>query len=178
MPDLLSRFIHTRAILKRPIISSVAGLLGLLGAIGFIRDEFMPVEWREPLKMLNLLQPLLSIKWYWFAFAALLTLLFGAIEGSYRLFKERIGSVRMRKPIVSHVILRRSFSNTQPLYVFFDVNKKFKEFAVVLQYSAFVNGTQWTLPATVVIYRGENVERGQRIDLPLITREESKDYLS
>jgi hypothetical protein len=54
--------------------------------------------------MLNLLQPILSIKWYWFAFAALITLLFGAIEGSYRLFKEKIGAVRMGKPIVSNII--------------------------------------------------------------------------
>jgi hypothetical protein len=178
MPELLSRFLHTRAILKRPIINSAAGLLSLLSVIVLIRDEFMPVEWRETLKMLNLLQPILSIQWYWFAFAALLTLLFGAIEGSYRLFRARIGSVRMRKPIVSNIILHRSFSNTDPLYIFFNVNKKFKEFDVSLQYSAFVNGTQWTFPATVVIYRGTNVARGQRIYLKLITREESKDYLS
>lgn len=155
----------------------MAGLLGLLSVFVLIRDEFMPSGWRETLKTLHILQPILSIQWYLFALAALVTLLLGAIEGSYRLFRQNIGQVRMRKPIVSNIILHRSMSNTDQLYIFFNVNRSFRELDVTLQYSVFVNGTQWTYPSVVVLYKGKILARGQRIDLPLITREESKEYL-
>jgi hypothetical protein len=97
MPDLFSRFIHAWAILKRPFISGVAALFGLLSAFALVRDEFFPAAWRDALKTLNLIKPILSIQWYWFAILMLIALLLSAIEGSFRLFTEKLSPVRVRK---------------------------------------------------------------------------------
>jgi hypothetical protein len=76
------------------------------------------------------------------------------------------------------VRLLTTSSNTEHLYLIFNVLKRFNELSVTIQYSTFINSTQWTYPATVVVYNSKNVARGQRIDLNLITREDSKDCLT
>jgi hypothetical protein len=174
MFNIRDRLSHCRSIIRWPV-SILFLIFTALTGLSWVRDDFLPSDWQAGLKMSHLLP---SWPWYLWAILALVTVIVGLIEGSFRLFREKIGPIRLKNPIISNIILKSSVSNTEPLYIIFFARKHFRHLHVSLQYSSFVNGTQWSFPSTVPLYESDNVANGQRIDLKLITREDSTQYIT
>jgi hypothetical protein len=86
----ISRAKHWHAVIKRSVWRFIAAALYIAGSLAFIRDEFLPREWQQRLKIPHWLP---EWRWYWWAIAALSATTISILEGSYREYRELSGRI-------------------------------------------------------------------------------------
>lgn len=109
MPTAIGRrLVHFHMIVVRPIWAwIVTGLLGFASLLAFLRDEFLPQELDQKLKLLNIAP---HWQWYWWMIAFLSMFICVVIEGSFRASETSEKEIGLLKDKLSLVSIKRPFS--------------------------------------------------------------------